>query len=108
MKFLVDNQLPAELARWIGAKGCDACHALDVGLARSSDNEVFQYAQSASRILISKDEDFLHLALRSDTAGFVWVRLGNCRKTQLLKALNGLGPHIVERINAGERIIEMR
>ena len=32
MKFLVDNQLPAALARWLVARGLDACHVAVRGL----------------------------------------------------------------------------
>ena len=34
MRFLVDNQLPAALARWLTAQGHDAIHVLDVALAQ--------------------------------------------------------------------------
>ena len=86
MKFLVDNQLPAALARFIETKGCQAVHVLDVGLAEQPDIEIFRRAKLDGYILISKDEDFLHLVLRPGTsAGLVWVRIGNCRKQHLLE-----------------------
>ena len=46
MKFLVDNQLPAALARFIESRGCLAKHVLDVGLAEASDKRIFLYAES--------------------------------------------------------------
>ena len=37
MKFLIDNQLPAALARWLTAKGHDAVHVLDIGQGQTED-----------------------------------------------------------------------
>lgn len=109
MKFLVDNQLPAALARFIESRGCHAKHVLDIGLAGASDIEIFRYAEAEGHILVSKDEDFLHLMLQpSVSAGLVWVRIGNCRKQHLLDAFDRMWDRLVERIEAGERIIEVR
>lgn len=109
MKFLVDNQLPAALARFIESRGCHAKHVLDIGLAEASDAEILRCAESERYILVSKDEDFLHLILRPGvTAGLVWVRIGNCRKQDLLDAFERTWDRLVERIAAGERIIEIR
>ncbi len=107
MKFLVGNQLPVELARWIVSKGRHVCHVIDVGLATASDHDDFEYAPAAKRILISKDEDFLH-TLRSATAAFLWVRLGNCRSALLLEAFERAWTLLLTRIGAGERIVEIR
>ena len=59
--------------------------------------------------MISKDEDFLHLANQVGTAGqFVWVRLGNCRKRVLLDAFERTLPAIVVGVGQGHRVIEVR
>jgi predicted nuclease of predicted toxin-antitoxin system len=95
VKFLVDNQLPAALARFIESRG---------GFRHSN----IPHAESGSYILVSKDEDFLHLALRPGvTAGLVWVRIGNCRKEHLLAAFDRAWLRLVERIESGERIVEV-
>ena len=77
MRFLVDNQLPVTLARHLQSRGFDCQHVLEVGLAEASDAEVCRYAGEQGRIIISKDEDFLHLANRLEpTIRVLWVRLG--------------------------------
>jgi predicted nuclease of predicted toxin-antitoxin system len=109
VKFLVDNQLPAALARFIESKGCEVSHVLDVGLAEAPDSEIFRRAERDGCVLVSKDEDFLHLVLRPGTsAGLVWVRIGNCRKQHLLEVFERTWLRIVERLEAGERIVEVR
>lgn len=62
MKFLIDNQLPIALASFFRSKGFECKHVLEVGLDKSSDRQVWDLAESQQWIIISKDEDFLHLA----------------------------------------------
>ena len=37
MKFLVDNQLPIALARWLASRGDECQHVLDLGMESASD-----------------------------------------------------------------------
>ena len=109
MRFLVDNQLPAALARFLVARGLDCHHVLEVGLAQTSDAEIWRYATEHHMILISKDEDFLHHAERPGAIlPFVWVRLGNCRNQALLAAFGSLWPRIQACLEAGDRVVEVR
>jgi predicted nuclease of predicted toxin-antitoxin system len=85
VRFLSDNQLPPALARFIDSElGCEPTHVTDVGLRDASDAEVWQYASANDVVLVSKDEDFTHMALRSSHASLIWVRVGNCRRVFLL------------------------
>ena len=109
MKFLVDNQLPAALARFLASRGVDCQHVLDVDLVDASDAEIWDYASRNYCILISKDEDFLYLAnVPSARARLIWIRLGNCRTKALLSAIAILWPKIEASLKAGDRIIEVR
>ena len=109
MKFLVDNQLPSALARFLAARGLDCQHVFDLGLARASDAEIWGYASEQQMVLISKDEDFFHLAGRSPAGvRLIWVRLGNCRKQALLATIESLWPRIEACLEAGEQVVEVR
>lgn len=109
MKFLVDNQLPAALARFLNSRGHDAQHVLDVHMDEAGDLDIWNYAVSQGRALVSKDEDFLHLANRPGASGMlVWVRLGNSRKLALLTAFDRALSDIVSALEEGQRIIEVR
>ena len=109
MKFLVDNQLPISLARYLQKQGHDCRHVLEIDLATASDVEICRYADREERIIISKDEDFLYLANRPGaTTRFLWVRLGNCRTASLLAAFERFWPMIETALNMGDRIIELR
>lgn len=43
VRFLVDNQLPATLAAWLREQGHEADHVLDLQLAKSKDNPIWQH-----------------------------------------------------------------
>jgi|GEM_PF-2130408 predicted nuclease of predicted toxin-antitoxin system len=60
-------------------------------------------------VLVSKDEDFLHLSLtRRGRPQIVWVRLGNCRTKYLLSAFGKAMPALVAAITDGQTVVEIR
>lgn len=44
MRFLVDAQLPAALARWLETQGHDAVHVYDIGLLEAEDKTIWRAA----------------------------------------------------------------
>lgn len=109
MKFLVDAQLPPILADWLRRKGYDATHALNYGNGKLSDRELYDVALAENRILISKDEDFFHLATRpGNRCRLLWLRVGNCRTKPLLSRLENSWADIVAEFQDNQMIIEMR
>lgn len=109
MKFLVDNQLPAALAQYLRKRGFDCEHVLDVNLGSATDADICEYAVRQERVIISKDQDFLHLANQPENnIKLIWVRLGNCRTPVLLQAFDRVWPAIESCLKAGDRIIEIR
>jgi len=108
-RFLVDNQLPGALARWIQAQGCEAEHVLALDLAQSSDVAIWQKAASTGAVIVSKDEDFAQLTLvRREPVAVVWLRFGNCRTSVLLANIERLWPEILRQLDAGARLIEVQ
>jgi predicted nuclease of predicted toxin-antitoxin system len=109
VKFLVDNQLPPGLARFIQTEfDVQAVHVIDVGLRDASDAEIWIYVSNNDSILISKDEDFANMILQIPTAKLIWVRFGNCRKAFLLNAFERMWSRILERLDSGDSLIEIR
>jgi predicted nuclease of predicted toxin-antitoxin system len=109
VKFLVDNQLPAALARFLASRGVACQHVLDLNMGDVSDAEIWKYAGQNECTLITKDEDFVYLAnSRLTKARLVWIRLGNCRKKVLLAAVERQWLKIEAGLKAGDRIIELR
>lgn len=109
MRFLVDNQLPASMARWLETKGCVAEHVLDIGLGQAADEVIWGYAARVGAVIISKDEDFARLAtMRTEAVSVVWVRIGNCRTSVLLAGIDRVWPGLTEQIEGGAKLIEVQ
>lgn len=109
MIYLVDNQLPLGLVEHLQAYGLDAVHVLHCGLECASDQEIWSYAKAHNCVTVSKDEDFFHLS-GNEISGppFVWVRLGNCRNVAHFAAFDDILSHLLETINAGAKVVEIR
>jgi predicted nuclease of predicted toxin-antitoxin system len=109
VNFLVDNQLPLALARFLEAQGHQAAHVLDLGLELADDLAVWEQAAAQGMVLVSKNEDFLYLANRPEPgAALVWVRLPNCRNAVLLAVFAAALPRLIEALEAGQRVVELR
>jgi predicted nuclease of predicted toxin-antitoxin system len=109
VRFLVDNQLPPALARFIQYDlGAEALHVVDLNMRETSDRQVWRYASANGLIIVSKDEDFVNLYSQAPTAGLLWVRLGNCRRAHLLGVLQRAWPRIAGRFASGDQFVELR
>ncbi len=109
MNFLVDNQLPEALCRFLNERGHRSDHVLGLGMDEATDVVIWNYAASGGWVVVSKDEDFLHLATRQGDRGkLLWVRLGNCRKRPLLEAFERQLPGVVRAFDEGFRVVEIR
>jgi predicted nuclease of predicted toxin-antitoxin system len=72
VRFLVDNQLPPALARFIEAElSAEAQHVADLGLQDAADAELWSYVSEHNVVLISKDEDFADMILQKPTARLI-------------------------------------
>ena len=109
MKYLIDNQLPPALARHLQTHGLEASHVAELGMDQATDRDLWQHAASNGFAIVSKDADFLHLSGADPTGPpFVWVRLGNCRKSELLAAFDRVLPQLLLAIAAGDKVVEIR
>lgn len=68
MKFLIDNQLPLQLAIHLRQFGHQCDHVLDLGLEEASDLDLWSRSSGAGQVMVSKDEDFVSLSLASASA----------------------------------------
>ena len=73
----MDNQLPVALAQWLAEQGADAVHVLNLGLDALADTGIWAQAAAENRIVVSKDEDFFHLANR-DGEMSRWAACSGC------------------------------
>src|SRR5205807_2322976 len=84
-------QLPQALARFLTERGHESVHVLDLHMDEAKDVQIWNHITKNQMGLVSKDEDFLHLASRpGETGKLLWVRIGNCRKQVLLRSFERL------------------
>ena len=107
MQFLVDAQLPPALAQFLRESGLEADHVYDIGLAKADDNEIWREATKKKSVIVTKDEDFPVRLSFDPTVAILWIRIGNCSNRVLLEKLKPLLKGIIERLEQGERLIEI-
>lgn len=108
MRFLVDQQLPPALARWLADQGHDATHVQDHGLAEAEDPEICRHALASAAAVVTKDADFAALSRRPEAPPIVWIRFGNARRATLLERMAAILPEIVAALEGGEKLVEVR
>jgi predicted nuclease of predicted toxin-antitoxin system len=110
VRFIVDAQLPPALARLLVAHGYQAEHVAVVGLRNADDSPIWTYALQNGAAIITKDEDFPHRLSQSIASApvIVWLRVGNTSRKALLRWFEPLLPQIVQLIDQGDRLIEVR
>lgn len=108
MRFLVDEQLPPALARWLVAHGHDAEHVYDIGLTGLTDSQISQRALDTLAVVVTKDEDYLALRTRFGPMRVLWVRVGNVSNRILFERLSQVWPTVIDRLAAGDEIVEVR
>jgi predicted nuclease of predicted toxin-antitoxin system len=107
--FLVDNQLPQALVRFLISHGHKAEHVLDLGMDEADDQAIWDYAGKNACAIVTKDEDFISLSLQTGAKNqVVWVRLGNCRTPALLAAFETALPKLIQALQQGDRVVELR
>lgn len=106
MKFLVDAQLPARLARFLQRAGHDARHTTELPEGnRTSDDEVTKVADAEDRVVISKDTDFrIAHQLHGQPRRLLVVSMGNVSNNDLLAVFEAHLDIIVEAFGDADRV----
>jgi predicted nuclease of predicted toxin-antitoxin system len=107
MNFLVDAQLPPGMCTRLRQLGHSAVHVSDLGNIDAPDAVIANAAAADGLILITKDEDFLHLR-RPDRFAMLWLRCGNITNQGLAAWLEPRWTQVERLLLAGERLIELR
>ena len=102
MKFLVDAQLPRELAAWLNKQNHDAVHTSHLPKGnRTTDSEILQLSDEERRIVITKDRDFIDsFLIRRQPNRLLLVATGNITNKALLKLFRDSLPELVRCFEA--------
>jgi predicted nuclease of predicted toxin-antitoxin system len=109
VRFLIDAQLPPDLASLFESFGFESVHVLDVGLLHATDNEIRVYAIREKMVIVTKDEDFAIMKrLTPKGPPIVWIRIGNTTKRALTERMRPKMKEVLDALLAGEAIVEIR
>jgi len=109
VKLIVDAQLPPSLAVVLRQAGCDAVAVREIGLREAKDAAIWNYALQNNGVILTKDEDFAERCMASPQAPVVvWLRIGNATNPELLGWFMPKFSAVLARLQAGDRLIEVR
>jgi predicted nuclease of predicted toxin-antitoxin system len=87
VKLLFDHNLSPHLIKHLADLYPDSNHVYLLGLDKSDDEEVWEFARREGFLIVTKDTDFSDLCM---LFGFppkvIWIRRGNCET----KAIEGI------------------
>lgn len=88
MKLLFDQNLSFKLVSALLTAFPGSKHLKDFSLTREQNEPIWSFADRNGFTIVSKDSDFLHLALlRGHPPKVVHIRLGNCSTKHLIQRL---------------------
>ena len=77
MKLLFDQNLSQALARHLADLFPNSSHVAAVGLDRASDQTIWDHARQHGFTVVSKDNDFVHIARTGSPPKAVVLQVGN-------------------------------
>ena len=109
MKFWIDVQLSPALAPWLNDTfGVQAFSLEWLGFQQTSDKRIFSAAREANAVVITKDQDFVHLLNQlGPPPQVVWITCGNTSNVEMRKILQQNFPEVLLLLQSGESLIEI-
>jgi predicted nuclease of predicted toxin-antitoxin system len=104
MKFLVDENLPAEVAALLRGDGHDAVTVNELKLGSAGDATLAEVANAEVRAIITLDVDFGNTQLYppADFEGLVVIRLGQQGKSRVQEVVRALLPLLKTEVLKGK------
>ena len=89
--------------------GVDARHIFEFDAHTKSDKATFGMAREAGGVMLTKDVDFVQLLDRhGPPPSIIWITVGNVKNAERWATINGHWPRIVQLLEQGETLIELR
>ncbi len=86
MKLLIDQNLSPKLVNNFRDLFPESKHVSNIGLDKSPDTEIWDYAKNNGFIILSKDTDFINInALRGFPPKIIWLKHKNCSTFEIIR-----------------------
>lgn len=110
MKLWIDAQLSPAIAAWINRTFDDieAKSVCSLGLRDATDHKIFEEANKADVVLMSKDDDFIQLIEQKGTPPkLIWITCGNTSNARMREILSTTLLKAKELLESGESLVEI-
>lgn len=104
MKLLFDHNISPDLARSLRDLFPGSDHVFRMNLHELDDASLWAFARDHEFTIVSKDADFAELSMvLGFPPKFVWLRIGNCRTSEIETLIRANSGSIVELLEDDER-----
>ncbi len=106
ISILLDQGLPRSAASLLRDEGWDVLHTGDIGLSKSTDRQILEFARNEQRAIVTLDSDFhTILALTSaSTPSVIRIRLEGLRGPDLALLIKRIWPRIESQVKKGAMV----
>lgn len=88
MKLLFDENLSARIIHNIADLYPDSEHVKKLGLIKTDDAVIWEFAKMNGFVIVSKDSDFHQRSLLyGHPPKFIYLRIGNCPTSEIIQVL---------------------
>ena len=99
MKLLLDENLSRRIVPFLQASYPGSTQVVMVGLERTDDRAIWEYARRNDYIIVTRDADFEELStLLGQPPQVIWLRVPNQSKTSILNVLTANCDMIVKAL----------
>ncbi|MDP1621140.1 MAG: DUF5615 family PIN-like protein [Bacteroidales bacterium] len=108
MRFIVDAQLPKEIAWILKNKGFDAIHTDNLpDKEKTTDDQIREISLNENRVVISKDSDFMDsYFVKRIPPRLIIITTGNINNKELFRLFSNNIDQIIELLDSGN-LVEM-
>lgn len=105
-RLLLDQGLPRSTARLLTEAGWDVVHVADIGMSRSSDDDILRRALSEARVCVTLDGDFHALLVIGGERGpsVIRIRKEGLDASAVVALLEGIWDGIADVLGAGAMV----
>ena len=106
ISILLDQGLPRSAASLLRDEGWDVLHTGDIGLSRSTDSQILEFARNEQRVIITLDSDFhTILALtNASTPSVIRIRLEGLKGPDLAFLIKRIWPRVEPQVKKGAMV----
>ena len=106
ISILLDQGLPRSAASVLRDEGWDVLHTGDIGLSRSTDRQILEYARREKCVVVTLDSDFhtIIALTNASSPSVIRIRLEGLRGPDLASLIKRIWPKIEPQVKRGAMI----